>query len=100
MEAHIYSVKPESQAGNICVKFIMTKPERQNQKKISKGSWASPAREFRHFARNSAEGLGSRKERCWHYISMAMHTKSCCIFPLKVAATLFAGSRKSTVGTQ
>ena len=38
MEAHIYSVKPESQAGNICVKFIMTKPERQNQKKISKGS--------------------------------------------------------------
>ena len=78
----------------------MTKPERQSQKKISKGSLASPAREFRHFARNSEGGLGLRKERCWHYISMAIHTKSCCIFPLKVAATLLTGSRKSTVGTQ
>ena len=47
---------------------------------------------------NSAKGLGSRRERCWGYISMRIHPKSCFIFPLKVAATLINSSRKGTVG--
>ena len=48
---------------------------------------------------NSAEGLRSRRERCWGtYLSMRIHPKSCHIFPLKVAATLLSGSRKGTVG--
>ena len=32
------------------------------------------------------------------YLSMRIHPKTCCIFPLKVAATLLSGSRKGTVG--
>ena len=47
------------------------------------------AREFTHFAGNSAEGLGSRRERCWGYVSVYENTpkklphlapKSCCSF--------------------
>ena len=34
------------------------------------------------------------------YLSMKIHQKSCCILPLKVAATLLSGSRKGSVGTQ
>ena len=32
------------------------------------------------------------------YLSMRMHLKSCCIFSLKVSATLLNGSRKGAVG--
>ena len=32
------------------------------------------------------------------YLSMRIHPKSCCIFPLKVSATLLNGSRKDAVG--
>ena len=32
---------------------------------------------------NSEEGLGSRRECCWHYVSMRIHPKSCRIFPPK-----------------
>ena len=32
------------------------------------------------------------------YLSMRIHPKSCCIFPLKVSATLLNGSRKGAVG--
>ena len=32
------------------------------------------------------------------YVSMRIHSKSCCIFPLKVFATLLNGSRKDAVG--
>ena len=28
------------------------------------------SREFTHFAQISAEGLGSRRERCWDYVSV------------------------------
>ena len=31
------------------------------------------------------------------YLSMRIHTKSYCIFPLKVSATLLNGSRKGAV---
>ena len=34
------------------------------------------------------------------YLSMRIHPKSYCIFPLKVAAALFSGSRKAAVGAQ
>ena len=56
------------------------------------------SREFTHFAGNSAEGLGSRRERCWdYYLSLRIRPKSCYIFPLKVAATLLSGSGKGAV---
>ena len=43
---------------------------------------------------NSAEGLRSRRERRMGYISIYENTpKSYWIFPLKVAATYFCGSR-------
>ena len=32
------------------------------------------------------------------YLSMRIPPKCCCIFPLKVGATLFSDSRKGTVG--
>ena len=32
------------------------------------------------------------------YLSMRMHSKSCCIFLLKVVATVLTGSRKGAVG--
>ena len=32
------------------------------------------------------------------YLSMRIHLKNCCIFPLKVSATLLNGSRKGAVG--
>ena len=32
------------------------------------------------------------------YLSMRIHLKRCCIFTIKVAATLLSGSRKGTVG--
>ena len=32
------------------------------------------------------------------YLSMRIHPKSCCIFPLKVATVLLNGSRKGKVG--
>ena len=33
-------------------------------------------------------------------LSVRIHPNSCCIFPLKVAATLLRGSRKDEVGAQ
>ena len=34
------------------------------------GILGTSSREFTHFARNSAEGLVSRKECCWDYVSV------------------------------
>ena len=51
-------------------------------------------REFTQFARNSVEGVESRRERCWGYV--AIYESS----PKKVphlAATLLSGSRKGRV---
>ena len=57
------------------------------------------SREFTHFVGNSGEGLGSGRERCWGYVSIFENTpKSCCISPLKVAATLLSGSGKGAIG--
>ena len=32
------------------------------------------SREFTHFAGNSEEGLGSRRDRCWGYVSIFENT--------------------------
>ena len=32
------------------------------------------------------------------YLSMRIHVKSCCMFPLKVSSILWNGSRKGAVG--
>ena len=50
-----------------------------------------------HFAVNSAQGLGESTVRV-KYLSMRIHPKSCCFFPLKIVATLLSGSRKGSFG--
>ena len=79
MEIHIYSVKAKCQAGNIWVKDIMT-----------------AARDFKNLrvlpensAGDSAVGVT--------YLSMRIHPKICCVFPLKVSATLLNVSGKGAV---
>ena len=80
MEVHIYNVKAKNQAGNIWVKDIMTTArDRKNLRILPEKS-----------AGESAAGVT--------YLSMRIHPKSCCIFPLKVSATLLNGSRKGAVG--
>ena len=55
--------------------------------------------ELLHSVRNSAEGLRSRREYRWVFVSIFENTlKGCCISPLKVAATLLSGSGKGVVG--
>ena len=73
--------------------------KRTRSKENQLGILGISSREFTHFAGNSAEGLGSRRERCWDYVSVFENTlKKCYIFPLKVAATLLSGSGKGAVG--
>ena len=61
MEVHIYSVKANSQAGNIWVKDIMTKVKAIRYS-------ARNLKNLHIFPENSAEGLGCRRERCLRYI--------------------------------
>ena len=80
MEVHIYSVKAKSQVGNMWVKDVMTAArDRKNVCSLAENS-----------AGESATGIT--------YLSMRIHPKSCCIFTLKVSATLLNGSRRGTVG--
>ena len=80
MEVHICSVKAKSQAGNIWVKDIITAArDRKNLHILPENS-----------AEESAAGVT--------YLSIRIHLNNCCIFLLKVSATLLNGSRKSTVG--
>ena len=96
MEVHIYivlklrvkSVTYESNNGNT------KSPELQE---IQLGILGTSAREFMHFAGNSAGPEESAAGVT--YLSMRIHPKSCCIFPLKVATTLLSGSRKGLIGT-
>ena len=80
MKAHIYSVKAKSQAGNIWVKDIMT-----------------AARDYKNLCILPENSAGESAAGVT-YLSMRIHPKSCCIFPLKVSATLLNGSRKGAVG--
>ena len=73
--------------------------KRPKSKENQLGILGISSREFMHFARNSAEGLGSRREYCWDYVSVfEIHPKSCYIFPQKVTTTLLSGSGKGAVG--
>ena len=80
MEVHIYNVKAKSQAGNIWVKDIMTAARDCKNLCIL----------LENSAGESAAGVS--------YLSIRINPKSCCIFPLKVSATLLNGSKKGTVG--
>ena len=80
MEVHIYSVKAKSQAGNIWVKDIMM-----------------AARDHKNLCILSEDSAGQSAARVT-YLSMRIHLKSYCNFPLKVYATLLNGRRKGAVG--
>ena len=80
MEVHIYSVKAKSQAGNIRVKDIMT-----------------VARDCKNLCILPENSVGESAAGVI-YLSMRIHLKSCCIFPLIVSATLLNCSRKGAVG--
>ena len=60
MEVHIYSVKVKRQSGNIGVKDITTT--------------ARDCKNLHILLENLAEGLGSRSECCWGYISIYENT--------------------------
>ena len=73
--------------------------KRPKPKENQLGILGISSREFTHYVGNSAEGLGSRRECCWGYISIFENTpKSCRISPLKLTAILLSGSGKGTVG--
>ena len=98
MEVHIYSVKAKSQAGNMSQTYN-DNTKRPKQKENQLGILGISSREFTHSVGNSAEGLGSGRERCWDYVSIFDNTpKSCHISPLEFAATLLCGSGKDGVG--
>ena len=70
---HIYSVKANSQAGNMC-QIYNDNTNRPKLKENQPGILGISSREFMHFAGNSAEGLGARREHCWGYISVFENT--------------------------
>ena len=73
--------------------------QRPKLKENQQGILGISSKEFMHFSGNSAEGLGSRRERCWdHVFFFENMPKKCYIFPLKVAAILLIGSGKDAVG--
>ena len=80
MEVHICSVKAKSQAGNIWVKGIL-----------------AAATDCKNFCIMSENSVGESTAGVT-YLSMRIHPKSWCIFPLKVFATLLNCSRKGRVG--
>ena len=48
--------------------------KRQKLKGNQLGILEISTREFTHFAGNSSEGLGSRKEHCWDYVAVFGNT--------------------------
>ena len=48
--------------------------KRPKPKENQLGILGISTREFTHFAGNSPEGLGSRKEYCWDYVSVLENT--------------------------
>ena len=63
MEVHIHNVK--SQAGNIWVKDMATQ-----KVLLAKRKSARNLKNLCILSENSAEGLGSRREHCWGYVSI------------------------------
>ena len=80
MEVHIHTVKAKSQGGSIRVKDIMIA--------------ARGHKNLRILPENSV----GESTTVVTYLSMRIHPKSCCIFPLKVSATVLNDSRKDAVG--
>ena len=84
IEVHIYSVKANSQFGNIWVKDLMITQKGQSQRKLGRN-----LENLCILPENSAEGFESRWEHCWGYIYINENTikklshlppKSCCNF--------------------
>ena len=48
--------------------------KRPKSKEYQLGILGISSREFTHFAGNSAEGFGSRRERCWDYVYVFENT--------------------------
>ena len=48
--------------------------KRPKRKENQLGIIGIPSKEFMHFAGNLAEGLGSRREHCWGYVSVFENT--------------------------
>ena len=69
MEVYIYSVKTKIQAGNIWVKDIITTQKGPSQKKSAKD-----LKNLSILPGNSAEGLWSRRECYWGYVSIYENT--------------------------
>ena len=73
--------------------------KRPKPKENQLGILGISSREFMHYVGNSAEGLRSRREHCWGYISIFENTpKKPPIFRLKFASTLLIGPGKGAVG--
>ena len=66
--------------------------KRPKPKENQLGILGISSRKFIHFAGNSAEDLGSRRECCWDYVSVFVS------LPLKIATTLLSGLGKRAVG--
>ena len=69
MKEHIYSVKAESEAGNMS-QVYNDNTKRPKPKENQLGILGISSREFTHYVGSSVEGLGSRKDRCWGYVSI------------------------------
>ena len=72
--------------------------KRPKQKKISQGSSESHLGNLRILLeiQQKASGPGESTARAM-YLSLRIHPKRRCIFPLKIAATLLSGSGKGAV---
>ena len=70
----------------------------QSQKKISQGSQKSHLWNVHIILEIQQRASGPRQSTAGvSYLSLRIHSKSCCICPLKVVATLLSGSGKGAV---
>ena len=83
--------------------------KRPKPKENQLGILGISSREFMHFTGNSAEGLGSRRERCWDYVSVFENTpkkllhlcpKSCRNFLVKERVQLEHSNHLVKVGVE
>ena len=88
MEVHIHSVKAKSQPGN---KVKESRKPKESQLWVLKiYAFCQKIQQRASVPGESAAGVT--------YLPMRIDSKSYCIFPLKVAATLLSGSRKRAIG--
>ena len=71
MEVHLYSVKAKSKTGNMWVKHTI---QWQHKKAKAKRKSARDLKNLHILSENSTDGLRSRRERCWGYISAHENT--------------------------